>query len=178
MGRRGFTGTVFCGRSTLKVGARAEGTVHVEELQATWNHEHIRKHSLGTLPFPALQPHEIFRLLDTAHPLLSPSASTLPYTIMAAPFLLFQDAEKGKIRPQPGGESVPTLWTGVGPRPNFSHNTPPTWEQYHPHGVALGGGRGLGKQNKERSLEDAGVQVPEGPWGTERCLGVMTDVFY
>lgn len=149
----------------------------MEALQATWKHEHIRKHSLGTLPFPALQPHEIFRLLDTAHPLLSPSASALPSSITAAPLPPLPRGREGKIRPQTGGESVPIVLMGVGRRPNFSHNTSPTWEQCHPHGVALGGGKGLGKQNKERSLEDADVQVPEGPWGTERSLGVI-NVFY
>lgn len=46
------------------------------------------------------------------------------------------------------------------------------------HGVALGIGKGIDKQNKERSLEDADVQVPEGPWGMQRSLGVMINVFY
>lgn len=88
MARKGFIGSIFCGRSTLRAGARAEGTGHVEELQAMWSCEHIHKHSSGTLPFPVLQPHEIFRFLDIAHSFLSPSASTLPlHHLWLSPFL-------------------------------------------------------------------------------------------
>lgn len=99
MTRKGFIRAVFCGCSTLRVGVHAQGTGHVEEHQATWSHKHIYKHSPRTLPFPVLQPHEIFRLLDAAHPLLSPSASTLPlhHLWLHPPFLL--DAEKEKANP-------------------------------------------------------------------------------
>lgn len=52
---------------------RTEGTGQVEQVQAEQkNHMLIGKHSPGTLPFPVLQQHEIFRLLDAAHPSQSP----------------------------------------------------------------------------------------------------------
>lgn len=65
-------GSAFCGCRLLRVGS-TEGTGQVEWVQATWKHHaHTGKHSPGTLPFPVLQAHEIFRLLDAVHPLLSP----------------------------------------------------------------------------------------------------------
>jgi hypothetical protein len=72
LGRKGLKGAAFCGYMFLRV-VRTEGTGQVEQVQAEQkNHMLIGKHSPGTLPFPVLQQHEIFRLLDAAHPSQSP----------------------------------------------------------------------------------------------------------
>lgn len=106
---KGSSGAIFCGCSTLRVGACAEGAGHVEELQATWRGKHIHKHSSGTLPFPVQQPHEIFRFLDMAHPLLSPSASTLPlHHLWLSAFHLWSTERKGGQTPD---------WRRVCPNP-------------------------------------------------------------
>lgn len=84
---------------------------------------------LGTLPFSELQPHEIFRLLDAAHPLLSPSASTLPLHHLWLPPPPPRCGE-GKIRSQTRGGSVPTLWArGTGSKLDLPHNTPHTGKE-------------------------------------------------
>lgn len=128
MARKGFSGAVFCGCSTLRDGARAEGTGHVKECQAMWSHEHIHKHSSELCPSQNCS-HEIFRLLDAAHPLLSPSASTLPLHHLWLPPPPPRCGE-GKIRSQTRGGSVPTLWArGTGSKLDLPHNTPHTGKE-------------------------------------------------
>ncbi len=125
MARKGFIGAIFCGCSTLRVGACAEGAGHVERLQAMWSCKHIHKHGSGTLPFPVLQPHEIFRFLDIAHPFCPPQQVRFPYIIYSCPLSSsWNTAEKAS--PDPRLEEGLTYPCGqaAGSQPTLSHTKP------------------------------------------------------
>ena len=103
----------------------------MEQLQATWSPGHVHKHSSGTLPFPVLQPHEIFRLLDSAYPFLSPSASALPlHHLWLSLSLFLESCRGGKTSLQTGGGYVLNLpsWprgrAGAGIKPNLLFPVP------------------------------------------------------
>lgn len=75
-------------------------------------------------------------------PYCPPQQVHFPTSLWLPPFLLFQGAEKGKSDPRLEESLSLPCWQGVGSKPNFSHNTPPTWKQYHPPRGSLGNRQG------------------------------------
>lgn len=107
MARKGFSGAVFCGCSTLRDGARAEGTGHVEECQAMWSHEHIHKHSSELCPSQNCSPMKYLGFWMLLIPYCPPQQVHFRCIIYGCPLLLL-DVEKGRSDPRPEeGLSLP-----------------------------------------------------------------------